>query len=138
GRPRLEPPPDTPFPGLLQQFGFPADLERVALVNGTDAPAERLLQPGDVLTVFPPPAGGSRELQPRQALGTGGGPTCQDGAARWNAGSTSLRPRHPGQAWGTWGSLKFRHRKALLIPQSNVPRWGRGGVLPRPGCERAF
>jgi molybdopterin converting factor small subunit len=45
---------------VLQQLGVPADLERVALVNGTDAPAERPLQPGDVLTVFPPLAGGSR------------------------------------------------------------------------------
>jgi sulfur-carrier protein len=56
----LEVPPDSTVHDVLQQLGVPADLERVALVNGTDVPAERPLQPGDVLTVFPPLAGGSR------------------------------------------------------------------------------
>jgi sulfur-carrier protein len=60
GAVRLEVPPDSTVHDVLQQLGVPADLERVALVNGTDAPAERPLQPGDVLTVFPPLAGGSR------------------------------------------------------------------------------
>jgi sulfur-carrier protein len=55
----LEVPPDSTVHDVLQQLGVPADLERVALVNGTDATAERALHAGDVLTVFPPLAGGA-------------------------------------------------------------------------------
>jgi molybdopterin synthase sulfur carrier subunit len=56
----LDVPPDSTVHDVLQQLGVPADLERVALVNGTDATPERALHAGDVLTVFPPLAGGKR------------------------------------------------------------------------------
>ena len=54
----LDVPPESTVHDVLQQLGIPANLERVALVNGTDAMPERALQAGDVLTVFPPLAGG--------------------------------------------------------------------------------
>jgi molybdopterin converting factor small subunit len=43
---------------VLQRLGIPGDLERVTLVNGGDATPERPLCTGDVVTVFPPLAGG--------------------------------------------------------------------------------
>lgn len=39
-------------------LGIPGDLARVALVNGEDAGPERRLRDGDVVTLFPPLAGG--------------------------------------------------------------------------------
>jgi sulfur carrier protein ThiS len=42
----------------MRRLGIPAEMERVALVNGADATPESSLRPGDVLTVFPPLAGG--------------------------------------------------------------------------------
>lgn len=56
----LDVPLESTVHDVLQQLGVPADLERVALVNGTNAAPERALHAGDVLTVFPPLAGGSR------------------------------------------------------------------------------
>jgi len=43
---------------VMQHLGIPADLERVSLVNGGDARAGQALQSGDVVTIFPPLAGG--------------------------------------------------------------------------------
>ena len=43
---------------VIQCLGLPADLERVALVNGGDATPDRSLSSGDVLALFPPLAGG--------------------------------------------------------------------------------
>lgn len=43
---------------LVQKLGIPADLERVVLVNGADVPTDRLLRDRDVVTLFPPLAGG--------------------------------------------------------------------------------
>ena len=39
-------------------MGIPAAVARVALVNGEDAAPERQLSAGDVVTLFPPLAGG--------------------------------------------------------------------------------
>jgi molybdopterin synthase sulfur carrier subunit len=50
--------PGSTVRDVVRGLGIPADLERVCLVNGDDAGPERVLQPGDVLTVFPPLAGG--------------------------------------------------------------------------------
>jgi molybdopterin synthase sulfur carrier subunit len=54
----LDVPSDSTVRDVLQQLGLPGDLERVVLVNGTDATPERPLHAGDVVTVFPPLAGG--------------------------------------------------------------------------------
>jgi molybdopterin converting factor small subunit len=43
---------------LIQRLGIPTDLERVVLVNGTDVPTDRPLRDRDVVTLFPPLAGG--------------------------------------------------------------------------------
>ncbi len=40
-------------------LGIPPDLARVALVNGEDAGPDRRLSAGDVVTLFPPLAGGA-------------------------------------------------------------------------------
>jgi sulfur-carrier protein len=45
---------------VIQRLGLPADLERVTLVNGGDAPPDQDLHAGDVVAVFPPLAGGRR------------------------------------------------------------------------------
>jgi sulfur-carrier protein len=43
---------------VVRRLGIPADLERVTLVNGRDSGPDDPLHPDDVLTVFPPLAGG--------------------------------------------------------------------------------
>jgi sulfur carrier protein ThiS len=43
---------------LLQGLAIPADLPGLVLVNGHEAPTDRRLRPGDVVTVVPPLAGG--------------------------------------------------------------------------------
>jgi molybdopterin converting factor small subunit len=55
----LDVPPGSTVHDVIERLGIPADLERVALVNGGDAAAEQPLSPGDVVTVFPPLAGGA-------------------------------------------------------------------------------
>lgn len=45
---------------VVRHLGIPGDLERVILVNGNDATPEHCLRPGDVVSVFPPLAGGRR------------------------------------------------------------------------------
>jgi sulfur-carrier protein len=54
----LDVPSDSTVHAVLERLGIPVELERVALVNGADATADRALHPGDVLTVFPPLVGG--------------------------------------------------------------------------------
>ena len=44
---------------LLRRLGIPDDVPRVVLVNGHDADDDRPLQPDDVVSAFPPLAGGS-------------------------------------------------------------------------------
>lgn len=43
---------------LLRRLGVPPDFDRVALINGHEAEPDSPLHPDDVLTVFPPLAGG--------------------------------------------------------------------------------
>lgn len=43
---------------VLQRLGIPTALERVTLVNGANAPADRPLTAADIIDVFPPLAGG--------------------------------------------------------------------------------
>jgi len=57
----LEIPDDSTVRDLVQRLGLPADLERVTLVNGGDATPERSLHHDDVVTMFPPLAGGQGE-----------------------------------------------------------------------------
>lgn len=40
-------------------LGIPADLSRIVLVNDEDAEEGRILRTGDVVTLFPPLAGGA-------------------------------------------------------------------------------
>ena len=43
---------------VVRHLGIPADLERVALVNGLDHAPDAPLHAGDVVTLFPPLMGG--------------------------------------------------------------------------------
>jgi molybdopterin converting factor small subunit len=54
----LDVPPGTTVANLVESLGIPNDLECLTVVNGHDAaPAHRLAE-GDVLSLFPPLAGG--------------------------------------------------------------------------------
>jgi molybdopterin converting factor small subunit len=44
---------------VTRGLGLPPDLARVVLVNGHDAGSESPLAPSDVVTIFPPLAGGA-------------------------------------------------------------------------------
>jgi len=50
---------DSTVRDVVRGLGIPADLERVTLVNGHDSHPDDPLHPDDVLTVFPPLAGGT-------------------------------------------------------------------------------
>ena len=54
----LEVPEGSTVHDVVRRLGIPADLERVTLLNGGDSAPDARLRPGDVLTVFPPLAGG--------------------------------------------------------------------------------
>jgi len=43
---------------VLQKLKIPDDIPMIALVNGLHRTFEDLLEPGDVLSIFPPVAGG--------------------------------------------------------------------------------
>jgi molybdopterin converting factor small subunit len=43
---------------VTRRLGIPVDLERVVLVNGRDTDPDAPLTPHDVITLFPPLAGG--------------------------------------------------------------------------------
>jgi hypothetical protein len=55
----LEIPEDSTVTDVTRRLGIPPDLARVVLVNGLDADAAARLAPRDVVTIFPPLAGGS-------------------------------------------------------------------------------
>ena len=44
---------------VARALGIPPDLSRIALVNDRDADEDRRLRAGDVVTLFPPLAGGA-------------------------------------------------------------------------------
>lgn len=58
GATRLEVPEGTTPRELTRRLGIPPELERVTLVNGLDVDPDHPLQAEDVVTVFPPLAGG--------------------------------------------------------------------------------
>ena len=43
---------------VVDSLRIPADLERLTVVNGRDAAPDQVLSEGDVLSLFPPLAGG--------------------------------------------------------------------------------
>jgi sulfur carrier protein ThiS len=53
---------------VLSQLGIPQDLPNILLVNGRQAPEETVLKDGEVVSVFPPLAGGGnlpgRDISP--------------------------------------------------------------------------
>jgi sulfur carrier protein ThiS len=55
----LEIPDGSTVADVTRRLGIPADLARVVLVNGHDAVSEARLSLRDVVTIFPPLAGGS-------------------------------------------------------------------------------
>jgi molybdopterin converting factor small subunit len=58
GAGRVEVPEGTTPRELTRRLGIPPELERVTLVNGLEADPDRPLRSADVVTVFPPLAGG--------------------------------------------------------------------------------
>jgi sulfur-carrier protein len=54
----LEVPEGSTVHDVVESLGIPADFERVTLVNGGDSAPDARLHAGDILTVFPPLAGG--------------------------------------------------------------------------------
>lgn len=54
----VEVPDGTTVDQLVGALGIPADLARIALVNGQEAEPTRRLEPGDEVALFPPLAGG--------------------------------------------------------------------------------
>lgn len=55
----LEIPEGSTVTDVTRRLGIPPDLARVVLVNGRDAEADARLASRDVVTIFPPLAGGS-------------------------------------------------------------------------------
>jgi sulfur-carrier protein len=51
-------PDDATVDAVTRTLGIPATLPSIVLVNGRDAEPDDRLAPGDVLTMFPPLAGG--------------------------------------------------------------------------------
>jgi sulfur-carrier protein len=54
----LELPDGSTVGQVIESLKIPADLDSLRVVNGHDAPPEQMLNDGDVLSVFPPLAGG--------------------------------------------------------------------------------
>lgn len=55
---RLDVPDGSTLADVGTRLGIPPGLERVCLLNGTEAEPSRPLAPGDVIDIFPPLAGG--------------------------------------------------------------------------------
>jgi sulfur-carrier protein len=67
----VEVPAGSTVGDLAHRLAIPPGLERVTLVNGEEAWPERPLQPGDVVTLFPPLAGGrSSEMVNSKGFGS--------------------------------------------------------------------
>jgi molybdopterin converting factor small subunit len=54
----LDVPEAATVDALVRGLAIPADLPGLLLVNGREAPADRRLHPGDVVSIVPPLAGG--------------------------------------------------------------------------------
>jgi molybdopterin converting factor small subunit len=59
GAAELEIPEGSTIVEVTRRLGIPTDLARVVLVNGRDAGVEAILSARDVVTIFPPLAGGA-------------------------------------------------------------------------------
>jgi molybdopterin synthase sulfur carrier subunit len=55
----LDVPLGTTVRDVVELLEIPSDLSCLTVINGRDAPPEQLLAPGDVLSMFPPLAGGA-------------------------------------------------------------------------------
>jgi len=60
GAAQLEIPEGSTVADVARRLGIPPDLARVVLVNGRDMGAQASLAGRDVVTIFPPLAGGAR------------------------------------------------------------------------------
>jgi molybdopterin synthase sulfur carrier subunit len=58
GSTTLEVPDEATVDDVARALGIPEGMSRVALINGREAAPDDALSPGDVLTLFPPLAGG--------------------------------------------------------------------------------
>jgi molybdopterin converting factor small subunit len=54
----LDVPAGSALGDVVRHLRIPADVERVCLVNGESADPDRPLREGDIVTLFPPLAGG--------------------------------------------------------------------------------
>ncbi|HTY77254.1 MAG TPA: MoaD/ThiS family protein [Candidatus Bathyarchaeia archaeon] len=54
----LDVPAGTTVEEVVERLKIPAELSCMTVVNGHDAPPSQVLAPGDVLSMFPPLAGG--------------------------------------------------------------------------------
>jgi molybdopterin converting factor small subunit len=59
GRTGLEMSDDATVADVIRRLRIPEALPRIVLVNGQDAEESRPLAPGDVVSLFPPLAGGA-------------------------------------------------------------------------------
>ena len=59
GAAELEIPEGSTVADVTRRLGIPSDLARVVLVNGRDMGAEAPLAGRDIVTIFPPLAGGA-------------------------------------------------------------------------------
>lgn len=55
----LDVPVGTTVGDVAALLEIPIDLSCLTVINGRDAPSEQVLAPGDVLSMFPPLAGGA-------------------------------------------------------------------------------
>lgn len=55
----LDVPPGTTVRDIVESLRIPTELSCLTVINGRDAPPEQSLAPGDVLSMFPPLAGGA-------------------------------------------------------------------------------
>ncbi len=58
GTAMVEVPTGSTVNDVAAHLGIPSGLQRIALVNGHDADPDRRLKAGDIVTLFPPLAGG--------------------------------------------------------------------------------
>jgi molybdopterin converting factor small subunit len=55
----LDVPPGTTVRDVVESLKIPGEPSCLTVINGRDAPPEQVLAPGDVLSMFPPLAGGA-------------------------------------------------------------------------------
>lgn len=55
----LDIPPGTTVGDVMESLKIPSELSCLTVINGHDASPEQVLAPGDVLSMFPPLAGGA-------------------------------------------------------------------------------